>query len=327
MRGFYNAVTAAVIVSWTLGACANPSFSGAGRMAPGGQTGKQERQDTTKTSNNDDGKAATVIAVGDTAKVQDIPGAGPTGRSPIGTGSASNGPAGSGHGDDKGKIKSVKSEDPEIATVSSDGTITGKKPGETTVEVVYDDGSTAKIKVTVTPPGEGDGTAGNDAPGGSDGDATPASVNDSGDVSKRGCKIEGDKITWNWPKEIQACFDAKRIWDFTRKICTDMHLATSYECSFAGIDGAVQGISANFTPDWDKGRLKLIACGERDVTAGLGRKTHTVAWQYIMLPEKGLNGDCNFSFNAGIAIGCFEATSFSLQSSSASDVQRCLDGK
>jgi hypothetical protein len=304
-------ILAALGVVAALLACEDTSFNGASgdrgnkgggqnRASPGDKTGK------------------TTIPVGGTEKVQDVPGAGP-----------------SGEGDDA-RIKTIESKDPEIAKVGKDGTITGVTPGETTIEVTYEDGTTATVEVEVVV-GSDDGTSTGQDDTGTDQDAGDIQgVNDSttgtgglgtgeDQVGKQGCKINGDRISWDWPKEIQDCFDAKKIWDFTRKICTTMPQSTSYPCSFDGIDAAVQGINANFTPDWDKKRIKLISCGERDKPAA-GVTLHTVAWQYILLPEEAKDGACNFDFGAGIAIGCFETTVFNLQSSNPADVQKCLDG-
>lgn len=326
MRGVSIQWLAPLITGWLIVGCANPTFTGNGRSASGGKNGTGERQDSrNQDAGKNDADATTVIAVGDTANVQDILGRSPnSGKEQSGTRP--------GAGQDKAKIKSIKSRDPEIATVTPEGTITGKKPGTTMIDVLYDDGSTATIQVTVSAPGGDENNLPPMNPGGTPGgvaggdSSSPATFFDGGDAGKRGCKIVGDKITWDWPQDIQACFDAKRIWDFTRKTCTEMPLATSYDCSFAGLDSVIMGISSNFTPDWDKSRIKLITCGERFSNIG-GIKTHTIAWHYILLPETAKDGDCAYSFNAGIAIGCFESAGFSLQGSSAADLQRCIDGK
>jgi hypothetical protein len=294
-----------------LAACEDASFNGA-------SDGRDSKAGGQNRGSPGDKMGKATIPVGDTAKVQDIPGAGP-----------------SGDGDD-GKIKTIESKDPEVAKVGKDGTITGIKPGETTIEVTYEDGTTATVEVEVVV-GSDDGTsAGQDGTGtdqsgggiqgGSDSTTGAGGLGaGEGQAGKQGCKIAGDRISWSWPKEIQDCFDAKRIWDFTRNTCTAMPQSTSFACTFDGIDAAVEGINANFTPNWDKKRVKLIACGERDKpTAGL--ILHTVAWQYILLPEEAKDGACNFDFGAGIAVGCFETTLFNLQSSSPADVQKCLDG-
>jgi hypothetical protein len=223
--------------------------------------------------------------------------------------------------------KKFESNDVDTASVGPDGTLVGEKPGKTYIEVVDEDGNRTKVPVNVI----GDSSSTGTGTGGDTGDGTGSKP--GGDLGEEGagagCQVNGDRIKWKWPKEVQDCFDDKKLWDFTRDECTTIPEATSYDCDWDGIDSAIQGIDANFTPDWDKKRLKIISCGEKekDVAGGPnGGKKKTVVWQYVMLPKEAKNGKCDFSFGAGIAIGCFSATKFSLApSSDPSDLHACID--
>lgn len=215
--------------------------------------------------------------------------------------------------------KSTESHDPDIAEIGPDGKVVGKKPGETVIDVVNEDGSKTKVHVTVT-----DDSSSTD-PGEESEEQDPGRLGEE-DAKADGCTIQGDRIKWKWPKKVQDCFDDKKLWDFTREECTTVPEATSFECDWDGINSAVKGIDANFTPDWDKKRLKLISCGEREQAAGQGKKK-TVVWQYVMLPKEAQDGKCSLDFGAGIAIGCFSETKLSLAtpSSDPADLHACMD--
>lgn len=222
-------------------------------------------------------------------------------------------------------VKKSESNDTDIATVGPDGTITGVKEGETDIVIVHEDGTETTVHVTVT---KGDGQVDSDD-GQDDGNVGEGDAGaDDGGLGEEGekgggCRIKGDKIEWDWPKDIQDCFDDKKIWDFTSDKCTKMDEASSYDCDWDGIDGAIKGFDANFTPDWDKKRLKIISCGEKESSVGGGKKK-TVAWQYVMLPKEAKDGKCDISIGAGIAIGCFSDTTLNLQSSDPEDLKSCL---
>lgn len=79
-----------------------------------------------------DASGKKTMEVGDSVQVADVPGIG------------------------KGKIVNITSNDSEIASVDSDGTIYAKSPGKTTIEVIYADGSKATVKITVKEPGNPD---------------------------------------------------------------------------------------------------------------------------------------------------------------------------
>jgi hypothetical protein len=273
-------------------ACSSAGFGGSNKAASPAGPNKPGEPDP------DTDGAAVSIPVGDHKDVIDIPGSGSD--------------ADAAHG----KVTSSTSADPAIATVGTDGRITGVSPGETIVTIVYEDGTTAEIAVTVTP---ADANGDTDQAGGT----TPG---DDTDSANGGCRIDGDHIAWKWPKEIQTCFDGGKVWDFTRNACTTVGQAKSFDCTWDGIAAQIQGFDTNFTPDWDKKRLKIISCGERTKT--VGNQSHkTIIWQYVMLPEDAENGACDVPVGGGIAIGCFEATKqLGLPLSDSSDFQKCIDG-
>lgn len=162
------------VKTWVLAALTMVSFgvlatSSCTETRLSGSSSKAKNQGSkTRQGNVDDptnGETDVTIPVGGSKKVQDVPGAG------------------------TGKIAKIESKDPGIATVDPDGTIHGVKPGTTTIEVTYEDGSTATVTVTVVDPGtEGDIDIGTLNPeldpgslGGDDG-IDPGTVGDTSDT-------------------------------------------------------------------------------------------------------------------------------------------------
>lgn len=116
------------LVAVTL-ACTESGFGGA--SGPSGKK-KSDAPKANQSQPQEDGNAATTIKVKETASANELA---DVGNRPI---------------------KSYTSEDPEIATVSKDGTITGVKPGKTTITIVFKDGGSSKIVVTVKDGGGAD---------------------------------------------------------------------------------------------------------------------------------------------------------------------------
>lgn len=117
----YRIITSLALGVWLTG-CNDSNFSGSSGGAPrarpltpepGPEEEAQERQ------------ARVTLSVDETTKASEIPGV------------------------SSEKITAATSDDPQIASVSRDGTITGKKAGTTTITITHEDGSTSIIKVTV----------------------------------------------------------------------------------------------------------------------------------------------------------------------------------
>ncbi len=83
--------------------------------------------------------------------------------------------------------KKAESDYTDIAEVGPDGRVVGKKPGETDVTVVYDDGSTSVVHVTVTDDSD-PGKTGDEGD-----DKKPEGLGETDDTAD-GCTIQGDKI-------------------------------------------------------------------------------------------------------------------------------------
>lgn len=153
--------------------------------------------------------------------------------------------------------------------------------------------------------GDGDG----DALGGSDGDAVgdgdeplSSSNEDPGGSSNGGnggpniggpadpeaCNEADDKLDFQYTdKDVQACNDSGKIWDFYKNECSQAGQSTSFTCDFETIIKQIGDFGINPTDKLTRGAagdskdgkvIKLVACGE----ANNGK---TIIAQWVELPE------------------------------------------
>lgn len=116
-----------VLAALCLVACNQSNFSGSSASKPSAKPPFFVVKEGTSAKHK---SGKVTIPVGETTNIADVPGIG------------------------KGKIKKISSDDPSIASVDQNGDIQAHSPGRTTIEVTYEDGSKATIKVKVPAPGE-----------------------------------------------------------------------------------------------------------------------------------------------------------------------------
>lgn len=97
-------------------------------------------------------------------------------------------------------------------------------------------------------------------------------------------------------KEIQACYDQKRIWHFERSLCLEP-VAASFECNFdsllAALESQLGSKDGSVYKALSEGRdngVKLIACGEKN-------DGNTIIAQWVKVEEQAGNCSTNFSKN------------------------------
>ena len=111
--------------------------------------------------------------------------------------------------------------------------------------------------------------------------------------------IEGDRITLNFPAEIQSCVDQNNIFDFNTNTCVDVSEA-SFDCSFDAMASTVAGIGV---PNTSIGKAKddgalLISCSEKNEG-----KTIIAQWYYPASTDV-----CNFDATTStrIVTACYK---------------------
>ena len=149
-----------------------------------------------------------------------------------------------------------------------------------------------------------------------------------------GTCVQGDKVNFVFPSDVQACMNSNKIYNWVTSACTAVGNAQSYACNFDALYAAAKATLSKGTHPADpqaildaknKGAL-LIACGEKN-------SANVILAQWYYPATSAQIDDCNFSHNNPTVISaCYRYFPDGNQPADSSDpavlqqrVQDCLN--